>query len=180
MTGNVRIFSSISSAISWDASRAARIPVISGLPKESTSDQLKALCAASAASGGVELLHVVGVDTRGAHDWNQFSEPAREPRITAEHLKSLHRELSEIQRWTTGLHRRWGTPHFSLAEFSELVKLLDGRKIKQQLYIFHQPWYPRNAHRQGLAQGIARCWRNNPRRCLHLLFTKDFMASRAA
>ena len=28
-----------------------------------------------------------------------------------------------------------GTPHFSLSEFSELVKLLDGRKVKTTTYI---------------------------------------------
>jgi predicted aconitase len=110
-----------------------RIPAISALPKETTRDQLKALCAASAASGGGELLHVVGV-TPEAPTLNSVFKTGEKFEITAENLKAAHRELSTASDGPLNAIAL-GTPHFSLTEFSELVKLLGGRKVKTTTYI---------------------------------------------
>ncbi|MGB8312878.1 MAG: aconitase X catalytic domain-containing protein [Aestuariivirga sp.] len=110
-----------------------RIPVISGLPKETTTDQLKALCAASAASGGVELLHVVGV-TPEAQTLGSVFKTGEKFEITPEHLRSAHRELSTASDGSLDAVAL-GTPHFSLTEFAELVKLLNGRKVRTTTYI---------------------------------------------
>ena len=110
-----------------------RIPVISALPKETTTDQLKALCAASAASGGVELLHVVGV-TPEAPTLESVFKTSEKIEITADHLEAAHRELSTAADGPLNCVAL-GTPHFSISEFSELVKLLDGRKVKTSTYI---------------------------------------------
>lgn len=110
-----------------------RIPVISGLPTEITADHLKALCAASAASGGVELLHVVGV-TPEAPTLNAVFKIGETFEITMEHLKAAHHELSTFNDGPLDAVAL-GTPHFSLSEFAELVKLLDGRKVKATTYI---------------------------------------------
>ena len=50
-----------------------RIPVIAGLPPQQTQDDLKALSAAVAASGGVELWHARRRHARGA---DQASRPS--------------------------------------------------------------------------------------------------------
>ena len=110
-----------------------RVPVISDLSKETTTDQLKALCAASAASGGVELLHVVGV-TPEALTLESVFKTGEKIEITAEHLKVAHRELSTANDGQLDCVAL-GTPHFSLSEFSELIKLLDGRRVKTTTYI---------------------------------------------
>ncbi len=110
-----------------------RIPVISNLPKETTTDQLKALCAASAASGGVELLHVVGV-TPEAPTLESVFKTGEKFEITSDRLKTAHRELSTAGDGPLDCVAL-GTPHFSLTEFSELMKLLDGRKVKTTTYI---------------------------------------------
>jgi hypothetical protein len=110
-----------------------RIPVISNLPKEATTDQLKALCTASAASGGVELLHVVGV-TPEAPALESVFGTGEKFEITSDHLKAAHRELSTAVDGPVDCVAL-GTPHFSLSEFSELMKLLDGRKVKTTTYI---------------------------------------------
>jgi predicted aconitase len=110
-----------------------RIPVISDLPRETTADHLKALCAASAASGGVELLHVIGV-TPEAPTLNTVFKIGEVFEITTEHLKAAHRELSAFNTGPLDAVAL-GTPHFSLSEFADLVKLLDGRKVKTTTYI---------------------------------------------
>lgn len=110
-----------------------RIPAISALPKETTRDQLKALCAASAASGGVELLHVVGVTPEAPTLMSVFKS-GEKFEIAPEHLKAAHRELSTASDGQLDCVAL-GTPHFSISEFSELVELLGGRKVKTTTYI---------------------------------------------
>jgi predicted aconitase len=110
-----------------------RIPVISDLPKETSADQFKALCAASAASGGVELLHVVGV-TPEAPTLQAVFKIGEVLEVTTEHFKSAHRELSSFNDGPLDAVAL-GTPHFSISEFAALVKLLDGRKVKTTTYI---------------------------------------------
>jgi predicted aconitase len=110
-----------------------RIPVISGFPKETDTDQLKALCAASAASGGVELLHVTGVTPEAPALESVFKSGGRFD-ITRDHLHLAHRELSTAIDGPLDCVAL-GTPHFSISEFSELVKLLDGRQVKTTTYI---------------------------------------------
>jgi predicted aconitase len=110
-----------------------RIPVVSALPKETTTDQLKALCAASAASGSVELLHVVGV-TPEAPTLKSVFRTGDKMEITSEQLRTAHSELSTANDGQLDCVAL-GTPHFSISEFAELVKLLDGRKVKTTTYI---------------------------------------------
>lgn len=110
-----------------------RVPVISELPEETTRDQLKALCAASAASGGVELLHVVGV-TPEAPALASVFRTGEKFEISASHLKAAHRELSTATDGPLDAIAL-GTPHFSLSEFSELLKLLDRRKVKTAAFV---------------------------------------------
>ncbi len=110
-----------------------RIPVISGLSADTTADHLKALCAASAASGGVELLHVVGV-TPEAPTLEAVSSPREKIALTLDDLITAHRELSTARDGPLDCVAL-GTPHFSLSEFGQLLKLLDGRRIKTQGYV---------------------------------------------
>ena len=105
-----------------------RVPVISAMPKETTADNLKALCAASAASGGVELLHVVGV-TPEAPTLAAVSSASDVITLTRESIKTAHRELSTARDGPLDCVAL-GTPHFSITEFSRLVNLLAGRKVR--------------------------------------------------
>jgi predicted aconitase len=110
-----------------------RIPVISGASKETSTDELKALCAAAAASGGVELLHVVGV-TPEAPTLHTVFKIGETFDVTIDHLKAAQRDLSAFSDGPLDAIAL-GTPHFSLSEFAEFVKLLDGRKVKATTYI---------------------------------------------
>jgi len=107
-----------------------RIPAISGLMKTSLAN-LKALSTAVAASGGVELWHGVGV-TPEAHDLAAVFRSGETLRVTSDDLRRAHRELSTGRDGPLDAVAL-GTPHFSFAEFEELLRLLDGRKAKPGL-----------------------------------------------
>jgi predicted aconitase len=104
-----------------------RIPAITGIASASP-DNLKALCTAGAASGGVELLHVVGV-TPEAPSLEAASKPRDKIDITPDDLIQAHKELSTTQDGSLDCVAL-GTPHFSITEFGALIELLDGRRVK--------------------------------------------------
>ena len=107
-----------------------RVPVISGL-LPTGNDALKAISSAVASSGGVELWHAVGV-TPEAPDLSSVFTGTRFCRVTPDDLASAHRELSTARDGPLDAVAL-GTPHFSLTEFAELVRLLDGRNIRNGL-----------------------------------------------
>jgi predicted aconitase len=104
-----------------------RIPAITGIASASP-DNLKALCTAGAASGGVDLLHVVGV-TPEAPSLEAASKPRDKIDITPDDLIQAHKELSTTQDGSLDCVAL-GTPHFSITEFGALIELLDGRRVK--------------------------------------------------
>jgi predicted aconitase len=109
-----------------------RVPAITGIAS-ATADNLKALCTAGAASGGVELLHVVGV-TPEAPTLENISMSRERIVVTPEDLIHAHKELSSGGYGPVDCVAL-GTPHFSLSEFAELIGLLDGRAVKTPMLI---------------------------------------------
>ena len=107
------------------------VPVISGLLPGASPDALKAICSAVASSGGVELWHGVGV-TPEAPDLGAVFAGGETHRITAVDLRRAHADLSTARDGPLAAVAL-GTPHFSLSEFAELARLLDGRGIKPDL-----------------------------------------------
>ena len=105
-----------------------RIPVISGLLPSTSRDDLKAVSSAVAASGGVELWHGVGITPEALELSSVFTSGERHE-VTAQHLSRAHAELSTARDGPLDAVAL-GTPHFSLTEFGELVRLLDGRRVK--------------------------------------------------
>ena len=108
-----------------------RIPVISGLPVSLSKDGLKAICAAAAASGGVELWHGIGV-TPEAPDLAHIFAGGETLVVTPDDLHRAHANLSTASDGPLDAVAL-GTPHFSFAEFGEVLRLLDGRKVKAGL-----------------------------------------------
>lgn len=107
------------------------VPVISGLPANMPQYALKAISSAAASSGGVELWHGAGV-TPEAPELSAIFQGVEAYRVTEDDLARAHRELS-IARDGPLDAVALGTPHFGLEEFAELVRLLDGRKVKPGL-----------------------------------------------
>jgi predicted aconitase len=108
-----------------------RCPVISGLPLGTGKDALKAISSAVAASGGVELWHGAGV-TPEAPDLESIYTGHETHDVTMDDLIRAQAELSTTRDGPLDAVAL-GTPHFSLSEFAELVRLLDDRQVKSGL-----------------------------------------------
>jgi len=103
-----------------------RIPVIEGLPGAASRDDLKALSAALAASGGVELWHGAGLTPEAPTTDSVFTGNETYD-VTMADLARARDELSVSRDGPLDMVAL-GTPHFSLAEFERLIALLDGRR----------------------------------------------------
>jgi predicted aconitase len=116
----------------------SEISAIVGLSERErpSEDQLKALGAAAASSGAVALFHVVGV-TPEAPTLEAATGGARPDRIVRLDAHMLRTSLDRLSTATT-VDRidavAVGSPHFSRAEFAELARLLDGRRVVVPFY----------------------------------------------
>jgi predicted aconitase len=106
-----------------------RIPVIDGLSVVPNEDQLKALGAASASSGGVALFHIVGVTPEAPTMVSAFqgNEPREVIEVTMDVLRKAREELTHTDSNTLDMVVL-GSPHFSLAEFKQLAPLVAGQR----------------------------------------------------
>lgn len=115
------------------------IPVIEGLPKSVTEDQLKALSAGAASSGAVTLFHVVGVTPEAPDLETAFGGniPLETIEIDMPRLRQARQELSVNP---SGGDRpdviALGSPHFSLAEGIQLANLVENRKLAPGIEFF--------------------------------------------
>ncbi|VAW43339.1 hypothetical protein MNBD_CHLOROFLEXI01-3018 [hydrothermal vent metagenome] len=103
-----------------------RIPVIVGLPPETTEDQLKALGAAAASSGAVALFHAVGITpeapTLAEACQNQPAET--EIAVTMAEIRTTLGKLATVPDGRIQVVAL-GSPHFSLHEFEKLLPLIE-------------------------------------------------------
>lgn len=106
-----------------------RIPVVDGLEATPEEDQLKALGAAASSSGTVALFHIVGRTPEAATLESAFqgNPPQQAFDITVKRLHSAWQELTSAKEERLDMVVL-GSPHFSLAEFSRLAPLLEGRR----------------------------------------------------
>ena len=104
-----------------------RIPVIEGLPPDATSDQLKALGAAAASSGGLALFHAVGLTpeapTRDAAF--QGCEPEDVVEVRPGDWETALADLSSAEEGERLDVVVVGCPHFSYDEFRQLARLIE-------------------------------------------------------
>ena len=113
------------------------VPAIVGLPSGASEDDLKALGAAAASSGAVALFHAVGL-TPEAPDLETACggvAPEFHLRLTVDDLRQAARSLSSVADGAPLGAVSLGTPHFSLAEFTRLMPLLDGPRPLADIWI---------------------------------------------
>jgi predicted aconitase len=108
---------------------AGHVPLINGLPADSTEDELKALGAAGASSGSIALFHAAGVTpeaeaaTEHALKQNLASHP-----IAATELFDAIERLCKAKAGESVGAVCLGTPHYSISEFGLLSQALRGRQ----------------------------------------------------
>lgn len=106
-----------------------KIPVLEGLPKEVTEDQLKALGATAASAGRVALFHAVGVTPEAPTLEAAFQ--GRDPEEVVDVSLAALREVREKLSTSTGERLdvvALGSPHFSYQEFERLAALAEGKR----------------------------------------------------
>jgi predicted aconitase len=109
---------------------AGLIPAITGLPADTTEDELKALGAAAASSGALAMFHAVGITPEAPDLDTALGGPApqrKHARVVPVALADLQRvraALSTAQPGDTLAAVSVGTPHFSLAECAALERIV--------------------------------------------------------
>ncbi|SOE17635.1 predicted aconitase subunit 1 [Hoeflea halophila] len=113
------------------------IAAITGLPRSTSEDDLKALGAAAASAGSVAMFHAVGL-TPEAPDLKTATGGQEVPVVArlgpGEVLKIL-KNLSTVQDAAALTAVALGTPHFSLSEFDRLMPMLDLAPFAVPVYI---------------------------------------------
>ncbi|WP_181706459.1 aconitase X [Chthonobacter rhizosphaerae] len=129
-----------------------RIPVVTGLPQDSSEDDLKALGAVAASSGGVALFHAVGLtpEAETLDDALQGGRPDEVIHLGADDLRDTIRRLSTVPDGTPISAVSLGTPHFSLQEFERLLPLVEESCPVIDLYV--------NTSRAVLSHLVDRGW----------------------
>lgn len=112
------------------------VAAIKGIPADVSEDRLKALGAASAATGAVGLFHVIGVTPEAATEEAAFAGDAPEEVVpfTAAMARAARDKLST----TTGDNIdcvALGSPHFSLQECRQLAALARGLRFEKPVYV---------------------------------------------
>jgi predicted aconitase len=116
----------------------SHVPVLVGLPPErATEDRLKALGAAAASVGAVALCHVVGVTPEAPTLAAALggARPTAVTQITRATLRAAWQELNTADDSASLGTVSLGTPHFSRAEFDQLLAALAGRRAAVPLYV---------------------------------------------
>jgi predicted aconitase len=113
------------------------VPVIEGLPPDVPEDCLKAISAAAAAAGGVELWHATGVTPEAPTTDAALQDhtPERIIDISLDDLATARDQLSSGRDGPLNMVAL-GTPHFSLTEFASLAPLLAGRRVDDSVKVY--------------------------------------------
>ncbi|RJS89167.1 DUF521 domain-containing protein [Candidatus Bathyarchaeota archaeon] len=126
------------------------VPYLRGLGRPALED-LKALGAAAATSGGVALYHVEGVTPESrsfaSSDLRGLEEFDVERRDLDEVISGLSVEVGDPVVCL-------GCPHCSLREVEEVARLLEGRRLKRRLWVFTSRGVYAEAERRGLVAVI--------------------------
>jgi predicted aconitase len=135
------------------------ISAITGLPDDTTEDELKALGAAAASSGAVGLFHAVGI-TPEAPTLDaalQGRPPERVIPVSLDDLKAVRNAFNNGKEGDPLTAVSLGTPHFSLSEFTALHALLKTHNapLKCDFYVNTSRFILWQLETSGVAQELA-------------------------
>jgi predicted aconitase len=134
-----------------------KIPVLTGLPKDSSVDQLKSLGAAAASSGPVALLHAVGLTPEARTREDAFGEekPTETIDIGSDEIREAEENISTISENKAKIVAV-GCPHYSVEEMTKLAKIIEGRRIREdvQFWVYTSKIVENIAREMGIANII--------------------------
>lgn len=132
-----------------------KVPALTNIPSDITSDDLKHLGAAAAASGPVTMIHFVGY-TPGSNRLEDATKGGRVETIdlTLKEIEEVEDELNQTAEEPQLV--AIGVPHLSINEIAFLAKMLEGKKLKKstKFYIYTSKLVYDMANRYGLRQVV--------------------------
>jgi predicted aconitase len=136
-----------------------RIPVITGLPKQLTNEQLKAICSMCSPVYTGTLLLMEGISpeapTVEAAFGGRVPEDVDTYRVTLQDVKDAYDKLQNTHATEiTGVLS--GCPFKTVFELQEVADLLDGKQVKDDIWVWitTDPTTRDLARRSGIAQRI--------------------------
>lgn len=108
-----------------------RVPVIKGLPPQTTANQLKVLGAAAAGRGAIGLYHAVGLTPEAKTEEQAFggNKPEKEIKIGSKEIEEILGEINtaKSEQFDAVL---MGCPHPNIDEIMDLARLMIGKRVK--------------------------------------------------
>lgn len=114
-----------------------RIGVVVGMLGTPDTEELKALCAAAAASGSVALLHIVGItpEARTLEEAFGGNHPEETITFTKKDLLETRERMNTYKGKNVDIVAL-GCPHYTINEIITVQKLLNGRKISDNVALW--------------------------------------------
>jgi predicted aconitase len=131
------------------------VPVIEGIERAPSSDELKHFGAAMASFGSVALFHIVGVTPEAARlsDVAPASAGVREVRVGRAEVSALQSSYRADDNIDVVV---FSGPQLSLLELASLAALCDGRRFTVPVLAVTSPQIKPDADRMGLTERIER------------------------
>jgi predicted aconitase len=114
-----------------------KVPVVTGIPRNVTTDQLKSYCAAAAVGGSVGLSHLCGVtpEAKTVADAFHGSKPKDRIAVETDQIEQTRQKLCTLKGKGADVICL-GCPHCSVRELARLAQLLKGKKVKKDAGLF--------------------------------------------
>jgi predicted aconitase len=124
-------------------------PVIVGLPRAFSQDQIRFLISAMPTAGAISLCHLVGITPEAPTVEAALGGKPPEARISVgiEEMKSSYRKLTTTPKEDVDLVT-FGCPHCSIPQIREIASLLEGKRVSPNTRL----WVATSGHLRNLAQ----------------------------
>ena len=131
-----------------------QVPVLVGIDRVPTSDEMKHLGAALASYGSVALFHIVGVtpEAQRLEDVMPVGQNLRSNAVSESDIRGFIASYA-VDKVDLVV---FSAPQLSLVEMQQLANLLDGRRVSIPLLAVTSPQVKPDADRMGLTERIER------------------------
>ena len=129
----------------WD------VPVVEGIDRAPTSDELKHFGAAMASFGSVALFHLVGITPEAAKLADVATQGMRKHSVGRKEVKALQQSYAVDKKVDVVV---FSAPQLSIFELRSLAELCDGKKFRLPMLAITSPQVKPDSDRFGYTQRI--------------------------